>query len=87
MKPSRASIVLMSALAFAGAANGETLNLNCDWQFRRDCDETWRWVAKSRIGEIFAHYPIGYNAPPPDLIQLQRLREVVPITHTYKEAV
>ena len=45
MKPSRASIVLISALAFAGAANGETLNLNCDWQFRRDCDETWQRVS------------------------------------------
>ena len=39
------AIAFVAAIALAGVTNGETLNLNCDWQFRRDCDETWQRVS------------------------------------------
>ena len=41
----KTAFALFAAIALAGVANGETLNLNCDWQFRRDCDETWQRVS------------------------------------------
>ena len=41
----KTAFALFAAIALAGVAIGETLNLNCDWQFRRDCDETWQRVS------------------------------------------
>ena len=41
----KTKFVFVCLASLVAAVQGETLNLNCDWQFRRDCDETWQRVS------------------------------------------